>query len=578
MPKKRITLTVLISILGIGILFLIGNNSAVRTITTDLINYKETEGQIEFDFNGVLNYDPDFWKEEVRYGYYVNGIKTEEGSVSDASNKLTLKKSANRSDYGLELFNSKKRYILNNPVLSDIVDKPQENRIVYVPSTENADNKEGFLNAVRNETLNNIIYIVKKFPEDASSIESVYLYETNENNYLLKIVYFQKGEGTKKTITLPLSNEYIWIKFDESFNDHSFLWDDAMISWFMLKTDPLLTETTLDFWYSLQIENGINKGLIPREVRGGNLEKYLRQYHDSYLNLNPVSVMPMSSKKISNPFILSRVELELYKRTGNVERLKKVLPNIVEYYNWIENNRKKIIYQNGKKIVLYSWDSFGSGMDNIKRCSDCGYVDLIAQQAAVAYDLKEIGDVTNNKLLSAKFAKKHQELSTQISKYYYDPVKKYVFDVKKDGTLFTENRTAAGFWALYAHTLTEVQATEMINSNLLNADEFGAKPYFPSVSRSSIGYKKNADYWNGGIWPPIVWLGVLGLQEYGFIDKSHEISGYYLGALSGTYEKYGTLFEYYSPEYTEEGLLLGEPKPRSDFFGWSALPLGLSSY
>ncbi len=390
---------------------------------------------------------------------------------------------------------------------------------------------------------------------------------TNTDNSLEPLVY--RG----------LVNPYVLIKYDSTFNSNSFLWDDAFTAWFSINENPMLVKNTLDFWYALQIKEGVNKGLIPREVRNTN---YALALSDVLVKqeINPVSVHPLTSDQINGPYILSRVELELFKKTKNKSRLKTILPYQISYFKWVETMKKSEMYISrvGQSCPIYSWSNFASGMDNSPRDA-AGWFDLAAQQVALAKDITEIAYKVGDLKTYREYSKIFSSLKVSVQKCYFDEDKSLWYDINADRNLDNQNPTAASFWGIYAGLATPQQLHKIIDKWLINPKEFGGYPPLPSLPRSNKFFEKKGEYWRGGQWPPLWWLVIHGLRQYGFKNESMSLSQQVVKLMADVYKTEGSIFEFYSPTQDINGHphsgSFGGGEARREFLGWGKLLLYL---
>lgn len=410
---------------------------------------------------------------------------------------------------------------------------------------------------VRKKTLENLHFLTKKEIPNCDKFTNIVLNRQKDDVYSINVTC-----NNETKINLPLNNEYLWIKFDDAFNENNFLWDDVFISWWMMITDPMLSMSTLDFWYSQQIETGENLGLIPRE-----LTNELKSFWD------------FNDRKASGPMFMGRVELEMYKKYGDTSRLYKILPKLINYFDWVEKNRKFKLTTNMGVIDIYPWSKWGSSMDNLPRCEDeiiCGYSDLIAQQAALASDISDIAKILGDYNLADVYTQKREDLSHQINTYYYDEEDGFVYDIDSNGQKIKSEQTAAFIWSLYAKVLNKKRTDLIINNYLLNEKKFGGEVWMTSLSRDSIFFKSDGGYWQGGVWPPLIWIGYLSLKDNGYTAEANKVASFYLSKFENLWEKEKTLYEYYSPILKDNELIKGEsPTAIKDFFGWGIIPIKL---
>jgi len=439
----------------------------------------------------------------------------------------------------------------------------------------------------------NLTYVVKRKPSSKwDKINRVDLYY-DKPNYLVKIY----GEDINGNLLGPieqysLSDPYVLVKYNSTFNNHAFLWDESFISWFLLDIDLNLSISTLDFFYSLQISNGDYKGLIPREIRTENY--YLLQKNPNILqqNINKVSYFPLSSTQISNPFFLSRIELELFRRTDNIDRLEKIYPQLKSYFSWLEKHRRKTKFISRiNKFCPYYWTSnFGSGMDNIGRgpgesdgeqdilSDNYGWIDVFAQQIALSEDLaiiaRILGKIEENEYYD-KINKQYKELFLDC---YYDKESYMFWDLDFNGDFDKQPQTIAFIWALYAKAVDENELDLIINDWLINPAKFGGFPPIPSIARDDKDFNDEGNYWQGGIWPPYWWLTIYSLKDLNKKYYSYQLSKKVIESMSDVFKIHRTVYEFYSPTLNNDHIMPGRYNniiARDEFLGWGSIPIPL---
>lgn len=383
-----------------------------------------------------------------------------------------------------------------------------------------------------------------------------------------------------------LENPFVYVKYDATFNENSFLWDDAFVSWFSLNLDPILVINTLDFWYSLQVQTGPNVGFIPREVRNSSYPGVTQEILDK--EINPLSLHPLSSNQAFGPYLLSKVEIELYKKTKNIDRLENILPYQIHYFNWLESHRKseKLISSLNQKCPIYSWSNLGSGMDNSPRgggsAQEFGWFDLAAQQVSLAGDIHTIAAIVKDNVVAREYQRIHESLSADIHSCYYDKKSSWWFDMLPDGKLDTQNPTAAGFWGIYAGLASSQELSDIFDKWLYNPQRFGGIPPLPSLPRDHPLFSSDGQYWLGGAWPPLWWIVIYGLRESGLSDESRQLSQEVLAFMESVYQETGSVFEFYAPDPNTLGRhragIFNGGQARADFLGWGKLPLYLYEY
>lgn len=134
----------------------------------------------------------------------------------------------------------------------------------------------------------------------------------------------------------------------------------------------------------------------------------------------------------------------------------------------------------------------------------------------------------------------------------------YDFDLRS-GQGVREN-TCATFLPLYAGLASEVQAARLIETHLLNPDEYApdqhTRYFLPSAAKNS-SYFEPKRYWRGPVWLNINWLVVQGLRRYGYAEVAGTVTAHTLELI-----QQGGFAEYYDPR---DGAPCGAHE-----FSWSA--------
>lgn len=110
-------------------------------------------------------------------------------------------------------------------------------------------------------------------------------------------------------------------------------------------------------------------------------------------------------------------------------------------------------------------------------------------------------------------------------------------------------RTIAPFWVLLVE-FNKDERRKYLNGLLTvlrDESEFGGYPPLPSVSRRDELFNSGGNYWQGGVWPPMVWIVIKGLEKNGFRDDAQMLRRQMYRLMSAVFEERETVFEYYTP-------------------------------
>lgn len=438
------------------------------------------------------------------------------------------------------------------------------NRVKYVEDSKKELLLSDFAQSVRRKALEKLIFIQKQNKRVAKDVK---LTKISNFDYEVDITF---TDFTREKVSLI--NDFIWILPDEGFNKHKFFWDDMFIAWFIMDTDPMISRSVMSFWYSMQYQDG----LIPREIRLESLPIIKKSDHFSS-EINGVSFIPTSSLSVNNPFLLSQLEIEWYKKFKTDEYIVENLDKLQKYFFWLEKNRKSSLSVEGNNVNFYEWSDQGSGMDNMQRCDGaCGYLDLISQQALLSKDIEKMALIVGDVELSSEFRERYEEMKNNINSFYYNKSTNFYYDFNIEIKSTEGLQNATFLWVLLAEIPSNEVAELIVNNYLLNKDKFYSEFFITSISRDNVYYESN-NYWRGGVWPPLSWLGYLVLKNSESYEQiASEIALKLYCQFKESYRLYGTLYEYYDSNDSFSTLNPGSnPPAKEDFYGWSILPLKL---
>ena len=329
-----------------------------------------------------------------------------------------------------------------------------------------------------------------------------------------------------------------------------------------------------------------------------SLNEYYAQIHE-----NATSSQTIEHK--NNPPIIAWAEWEHFLMTGDVERAKWLLEEkayLQKHFTWFHDNQQRQWNQWGKG---YRWTHEASGMVNSPRgrfapgteavCEGGGHawtcteqpsltydsgdkfnwLDAIAQQCLSAKCIHLLALAIGNETLAAQWKETWEEYKTIIDEqYYHKGLGKYV-----DGSARTLSdpqiaRTPATFWTLVSEAATTEHAGIAVDNMIFNQGFFGDAAPFPSLIAGDIDADIDGRGWRGGVYPPLVYMGIQGLQTYGYTAQAARLARNMVEHMYRTYVDFEphTIWEAYSPTErkpsTDTG---GVDFVHSDYVGWSGL-------
>ncbi len=384
-----------------------------------------------------------------------------------------------------------------------------------------------------------------------------------ENNDEWLTIYWKAWEIAFSGIRQPVANSPLvsnWL--DEAFSEQIFQWDTIFMMMFAGYAHNIFPAIqSFDNFYAMQKENGY----IGREYREAD-GKLIHFDFDGGL------FSSKGYKNTINPPLFVWAEMENFKLTGDSSRLKKVLPVLEKYAEWLhqpgnpdaenwENNGR---WSKDSKHQLFWNTPLGSGMDNTPRPSELGFgwVEMSSQMVIMYNNLADLCKNINETEKEKEFRKKSEVIGKLINKWCWNEEDGFYYDVYSDGKQFRK-KTSGGFWPLLAGIASEKQAESLVN-HLKNPDEFWRTIVFPTLSADEEEYHEYGDYWKGGVWAPTNVMIIKGLEKYKYYQFAKKSTEKYLTGVYKVFQKTGTLWENYAPEHFAQG------KPaKPNFVGWT---------
>ena len=332
-----------------------------------------------------------------------------------------------------------------------------------------------------------------------------------------------------------------------------------------------------------------------------SLNEYYAQIHD-----NATSSQTIEHK--NNPPILAWAEWEHFLMTGDKARVEWVLEEkeyLQKHFAWFHDNQQRQWNQWGKG---YGWTHAASGMVNSPRgrhaigkdaiCEGnehswtCGqpsliypsgetfsWLDAMAQQCLAAKCIHLLAAAIGNEALAAQWKETWDEYKAIIEEFYYHGGIGY-----KDASTLTLTspqvaRTAASFWTFVSEAASMERAEETFGRLVMNPGFFGDAIPFPSLIPGDIDADINGRGRRGGVYPPLVYMGIRGLHTYGYTGEATRLARNMVEHMYRTWVEFEphTIWEAYSPSErkpsTDTG---GVDFVHPDYVGWSGVgPISL---
>ncbi len=323
----------------------------------------------------------------------------------------------------------------------------------------------------------------------------------------------------KANPSIGLKNPYY--SYPES-NELS-LYESCLASFFLVyfnKKYPV--NLMLDNFYSLQEESGAIRGTYSLETGEPVLSRK-----------NPEGLAPP---------LLAWVEYNLYHKVGAKIRVRNVMPSLMAYHDWLEENFKQ---ENG----LYAPPLEATMMPNSPRKEVKYPLDFNTQMAVNALYMSALADILNDKELGFRYKRQFFSLKTRINSLMWDPEDRiyYGLNAKEERV---KVKTAAAFWTLLAEIPNEERA-EGLFEHLKDTQSFGTENPFPSLAVSEKDFDENGSGARGSVIPVFTYMIIKGLEKYHQYEFAREAAIRHMYFILDTFhpdgKQKGTLWQAYKP-------------------------------
>ncbi len=305
---------------------------------------------------------------------------------------------------------------------------------------------------------------------------------------------------------------------------HLNLWDTLFHGWGSRFLDPLLPRQDALMLLQAQREDGFI----------GNPQFPPAPHHDA---------------RGIHPPLLAWAVWNLHRQGDDRALIELAYPRIVRFIEWVRRNRDAD--GNG----LPEWretDGCESGRDNDPRWDGriaFNAVDFSGFLGSELLHLARIADALGRKDEAERWRREHARLAETFNRVFWAEDEDFYFDRALDGRRIPV-RTNAAFLALFGGLATAERAERLVRRRLLDPDEFWPELPVPTVSLSDPAHEP--DMWRGPVWLCYNHLIVEGLLRYGFRREAGELVERTLRAVTGMYERTGSLWEFYDPRNRRE--------------------------
>lgn len=359
---------------------------------------------------------------------------------------------------------------------------------------------------------------------------------------------------------------------DAAFSGSIYLWDTCFIAAYAkYHLDELPIAQALDNFHALQDTDG----WICRE--------YTRDGQPFWPKEHPVSC---------NPPLLAFAELELYDRSRDLARLRRVYPALRAHWRYMVATYRMA-------DGLFFNDAFGSGMDNIPRFPD-GWqddgagialrnlhpelfayeglsprwnrqgrmVDTSAQMALCARQLARIATLVGARADLPGYRELHAETALALNRSCWHEADGWYYDLGYGEPV--RRRHIGALWVLWAGIAPPARVQRLL-ARLTDPAQFWRRIPVASLPADEALYEPRGAYWLGSAWAPTNYMVIRGLEAVGRHDLALRLARRWQHGVAAVYRDTGTFWEDYAPDALAPG-----SQSRPDFCGWTALaPIAL---
>lgn len=275
----------------------------------------------------------------------------------------------------------------------------------------------------------------------------------------------------------------------------------------------------------------------------------------------------------TQPMLSALATWEIYKRTGNISFLERVIPELAREADYIGVERN--LLDDGLTVIVNVLEAgtnespvYDSIMD-LPRHRGTGplmhllfYIKLSRQMSRyrkVGFDLERIAeledflveDMTSNSLFArsllamgdilneigdkraaSEYQRQAKALASRLEELCWSEEHSFFFTrygTKRERKL-VKVKTLSGVLPLFTGLISKDRAESLVRKHLLNDCEFYTPYPFSFVSLDEPAYRSKVfpspypSLWRTGTWVNMNWLIFMGLREYGYDDLAEEIA------------------------------------------------------
>ena len=361
-------------------------------------------------------------------------------------------------------------------------------------------------------------------------------------------VYDKAWELLYTRMKAPTTTNLVRTYVDEAFDtSHIYQWDVAAMMWFVKYMHRSFEGVgTFDNFYAAQQDDGG----IARRLR--------ESWQPGSWNTADGEV---------NPPLFVEAELQAFRLTGDVDRIRRILPALREYIDWVSIVR----WSQASTHQLWWNDGGGSGLDNTprpySRGSDGGKVwgdpDITAQLAHAYLGLGDLYELIGNDDQATLMRAYGAAIRTRLDEYMW---KDFTGNSKNLGQWFFVNRAGnpaptsggyrdepqvAGLWAMIlgldASDPDTADRKTRLRNILFDTEYYYTDMPLGTLPKSHSQFVANGGYAKGGLYPPTTYIGIKGAEKVLGFANGQLLAKRYLDGIADVFQYSNTIWEMYAP-------------------------------
>lgn len=268
---------------------------------------------------------------------------------------------------------------------------------------------------------------------------------------------------------------------------------------------------------------------------------------------------------------------QIYEQTQDTAFVGEIFTQLMKYHDWWYRERDH--NQNGwceygstdGTRVAAAWES---GMDNAVRFDratliqngkeawslDQESVDLNAYLLYEKLKLSKLAVILGHTALQDSIDQSIKNLQGNLGRFYDDSTR-YFFDFHTTEQALMKIPGPEGWLPLWTGLASDQQA-EGVKNIMMHEDLFNSKVPLPTLNLAHKEFDPLDGYWRGPVWIDQAYFGIVGLENYGYVEEAAALKRKLIKNAQGMLTKGFPLHENYHPE-TGEALNAAQ-------FSWTA--------